>query len=156
MSVSPTVTIVARPAPKRTPAARPKVDPHAARRLVAVESDIIEASCELVYQRDDLIEASSPVNNRALRVALAALDRGDLAMVREQLLIAIRVEDEEEAAARRAEERRLGAHGFTRSATRRVETLLTAREGDSDDACDVLLPWPLDGEPAADERKDRT
>ena len=145
----------------RTPAAPPKIGPHEARRLVAVESDIVESTCELVYQRDDLAQAGGDENNRLLEAALRV--EGLPPLARDLIRRALHIEHGEDAAVRRAERRRMAAHDFNRSASVRVETMLTEREPPSTDddrgarvldtVCDLLgvegeapltLAWPLD------------
>lgn len=105
----------------------PKLHQSHQRALVRIEDDIVEASCELTYQRDDLIEAANPENNRLLEEALLALQRGDVVLARQLIRSALDIENAEDAAARRAQQRRDDAHAFTRSAAGRMETVLVGR-----------------------------
>jgi hypothetical protein len=132
MSVAPTatrhrITIRAVPAPKRTGTPE-RIGQTLARCLAAVESGLFDATCELVYQRDDLVEACSDINNRALAAALRV--EGLPPLARELIQVALAAEDAEDAAVRRAERRRAGAHGYQRDAIGRIEVLLTDRRPD--------------------------
>lgn len=145
MAVHPIEPIIARSASKRTPSVRPAPKPAprpqarggVAYELVDIEGELFEASAELVYQRDDLAEAASDENNRALVRAIRAIDDGDYVLARDLIRVALMVEETEDAAVERARRRRETIHGRTRNATARVDGLLTGKE--------YALPWPLDG-----------
>ena len=164
-TTSPVPTIIARTVPPRSHTPVTPLVGGQARLAVAAENDTIEATCELVYQRDDLAEAGSDENNRLLAAALRVAGLPPLA--RELIQRALHLDHGEDAAVRRAQERRDAAHGFTQSATVRLEELLTGKRLTDDEraeqaaavVCDLLvganddddepveLAWPLDGQP---------
>lgn len=117
-----------RPAPKPAPV---RLGQRVARALVAVESDLFDSTAELVHQRADLVEAASPQNNALLERALRALDDGDVALARELIRAALVIEHAEDAAALRAERRRVAAHDGNRSAIGGCERMLTGRGDDA-------------------------
>jgi hypothetical protein len=124
--VSATVTATTlRPVPKPIPIVRG----HVARALVAVESDLFDATTELVHQRADLVEAASPENNALLERVLRI--EGLPPLARELIRAALFIEQAEDAAARRAERRRAAAHDFDRSAIGGCERMLTGRGDDA-------------------------
>lgn len=110
--------------------------------LTGIEGDAVGASTELVYLRDDLGEAASDENNRALEAALVALDNGDIALTRQLIRFALAIELREEAAVERATERRHRAHSHTRSVAGRIELALTGK-GRDDVLCERDDPHPL-------------
>jgi hypothetical protein len=112
--------------PTSEPTAVSKVPQSIQRDLVAIEGDAYGASVQLVYQRDDLAEACSDENNRALEAALRV--EGLPPLARELIQAALAIEIAEDAAARQAEQRRSQIHGHTRSAAGRIELMLTGRD----------------------------
>lgn len=130
MTLTSPAPIVAQTVPARTPSQRRRplvTAPAAVAALVDVEGDLFGASIELIHQRDDLREAAGDENNKALRRALRALDEGDVSLARDLIRAALFAEDAEDAAIRRAEQRRDAAHGHQKAAAGRVERLVSAR-----------------------------
>jgi hypothetical protein len=91
--------------------------------LTGIEGDAFGASTELVYLRDDLDEAAGGETTRALEAALRVANLPPLA--RELIQAALLAEIAEDAAIRRATERRHRAHSHTRSVAGRIELALT-------------------------------
>jgi hypothetical protein len=133
MTVSPAQTIVPREAPVRVlravpkPKPAPKLHQSHQRQVVAIQSDVIEATAELVYQRDDLKQAISDADDCALARALRALEDGDYALCREMIRVARFAIKNEDTAARRAETRRRAAQGHQQSAAGRIEVMTTGQ-----------------------------
>lgn len=125
------------PKPQPRPVAKPLAMGHARIAVEGIEDELFAAATDLVRQRADLIEAATPENNRLMRRALRALDDDDKTLARELLVAAIFIEDNEDAAARRAETRRERVHGRQKNAVARAEQMITGRE--------LALPWPLEG-----------
>lgn len=111
-----------------TPPAGPNFVPlRTVRRIVhRIEDDGYGAAQQLVYQRDDLIAAASPENNRLLEQALRV--EGLPPLARELIQRALAVEIAEEQAVARAHGRRETAHFHLKAIGSRCELAATGRQ----------------------------
>lgn len=97
------------------------------RVLMRIEAVAYEASAELVHQRGHFEEAQAhDAEHDALLDAALKVD-GLPPYARDLIVRALHADDREDAAHRRADQRREAAHGYTREIAGRVELTLTGR-----------------------------